>query len=85
MLEPWERMLLLYSVLVMISYTALALVGEKRFDVYLSINILVYFISTSISSPLPRKAEKRLNMVSVFMIIVFVVIVARRIMMILGG
>ncbi len=85
MLEPWERMLMLYSVLVMISYTALALVGEKRFDVYLSINILIYFISVSISSPLPRKVEKRLNMVSALMIAVFAVIVTRRIMMILGG
>ncbi|MEB3756938.1 MAG: hypothetical protein GSR79_08820 [Desulfurococcales archaeon] len=61
---------------------SLILLEETRVDVYVSLSILVYFVSTSILPSIRENAD--LKYVDAFLITVFMVVVALRVAEVLG-
>ena len=61
---------------------SLILAGETRFDAYVSLSILVYFVSTSVLPNIRGKTDLRL--IDIIFIVTFMVIVAVRVADILG-
>ncbi len=61
---------------------SLLLLGEKRVDVYASLSILVYFISTSILPELRERAD--LKIIDILLITAFIIIVSLRVAEVLG-
>ncbi|MEB3846101.1 MAG: hypothetical protein GSR83_03530 [Desulfurococcales archaeon] len=72
----------IYSLLQAVMTISLVLSGETRWDVYVSLSIMVYFVSTSILPGIREKSNLRL--LDIFLIIVFSVIVTIKIAEILG-
>lgn len=72
---------ILLTSLTIISSISLALVGESRPDVYLSMAILIYFVYTSIDYSLRMKSS--LKVVDIALFTAFIVIVTIRVLMIL--
>ncbi len=83
-LRVWEKMVIAYAVMLSVVNTFLSVVGVRSFDSYISLDILVYFITTAVT-PVPQRASKRMNVLSAVMFILFSILVARRIMIILRG
>ncbi|RLF34849.1 MAG: hypothetical protein DRN03_06190 [Thermoplasmata archaeon] len=67
-----------------ITTTMLYYVGERRIDVYFSLYLLIYMITTEIVLPVKRKYRKYVNVIIGVLFAIFLVIVARRVMEILG-
>lgn len=82
MVRGLPRDLVIYVVLHTVISSALIILGERRVDAYVSISILVYFIATSI---LPEiRAHCDLRLVDYALITVFTLIIALRVLDILG-
>jgi len=58
-------------------------VGESRIDVYFSLSLLIYLITTEIILPFKRKYRRTLSIIIGILIVIFMIIVARRIIEIL--
>ena len=58
-------------------------VGESRIDVYFSLSLLIYLITTEIVLPFKRKYRRTLSIIIGILIVIFMIIVARRIIEIL--
>lgn len=71
-----------YSILQTVMTVSLVLSGETRVDVYVSLSILVYFVSTSVLPGIREKTDLRL--LDIFLIAVFILIVTIRVAEILG-
>ncbi len=71
-----------YSILQAVMTISLVLSGETRWDVYVSLSILVYFVSTSVLPDIREKTDLRL--LDIFLIAVFSLIVTVRVAEILG-
>ncbi len=71
-----------YSILQVVMTISLVLSGETRWDVYVSLSILVYFVSTSVLPDIREKTDLRL--LDIFLIAVFSLIVTVRVAEILG-
>jgi len=70
-------LLVVYTFLVVISVISLYVLGERRADVYVSLNILAYYISYAIIRPsYTSRAVRALNIV---LFVLFAIIVAFRI------
>jgi hypothetical protein len=76
------RDLMIYSLVLLIFTSALVLLGEYRIDAYLAISILIYFVLTTILPNIRRQADLRIT--DILFIIVFIVIVALRVLEVLG-
>lgn len=74
--------ILVYTVLQAVMTLSLVLSGETRVDVYASLSILVYFVSTSVLPDIREKTD--LRVLDIFLISVFAVIVTIRVAEILG-
>jgi hypothetical protein len=67
----------LYTVLVILSTTSLCLLGEKRVDLYVSLNILAYYVSYALVRPgVGGVVVRALN---ALLLAVFLIIVAFRV------
>jgi|Deesub1362B_J571_1020462.scaffolds.fasta_scaffold00003_85 hypothetical protein len=82
-LSNTQHFILRMAILVSITFTALILLGEARLDVYISLYILIYYILLALHSPFNRRISRRLNVISVVLFIIFMVIVALRVIAIL--
>jgi len=80
-LKRTDLSVILLTSLTIISSISLALVGESRPDVYLSMAILIYFVYTSIDYSLRMKSS--LKVVDIALFTAFIVIVTIRVLMIL--
>ena len=70
-------LLLVYTLLVVISAISLYVLGEKRVDVYVSLNILAYYVSYATLRPtLTTRAVRFLN---IALFVIFAVIVSFRV------
>jgi len=74
--------ILLYVTITTIAVSFLAYLGERRIDAYLSISILIYFISTAISRDI--RSRSKLIFLDIAWISIFIAIVTRRVLEILG-
>ena len=83
-LRVWEKMLIVYAVLLSTLNTALVAAGVRSIDVYISIDTLAYFTTIAIA-PTPRRASRRITILSVIMILLFALVTARRVIAILRG
>jgi len=81
-LKGFLRDLTLYVVLHTVFAAVLSSLGESRVDAYVAVSILVYFVSTSILPSIRRYAD--LKLLDAALILVFGVIVAVRVLEILG-
>ena len=72
------------TTLFLLSILMLAYVGETRLDVYYSVILLFYLISTELLLPVKPIYRKRVALIEAVLVAIFMVIVARRIMEILG-
>jgi hypothetical protein len=79
-----ERYLLSLAVTYSVTNFILAL-NNASLDLYISVFIVEYFILTLLNSPLYPKAQKITNIVGYVLFGVFIVIVAFKIVEILGG
>jgi len=70
--------------LFLLSVPILAYVGETRLDVYYSTNLLLYLISTELLLPFKPKYRRRIALIESVLVALFIVIVAKRIIEILG-
>lgn len=76
------RDLMIYVLIQTIFISALSLLGESRIDAYISISILIYFVSTTI---LPNiRKYSNLRIVDIILIVLFGLIVTLRVLEILG-
>ena len=71
-------------VLFCISTIMLYYVGEKRLDVYFSIYLLIYMITTEIILPIKRRYRKYVNIFIAILFVIFMVLITRRVIEILG-
>ena len=79
-----DAMIILTASLTALFDSALALLGEGRPDVYVSMTILSYFISYALASPDPRP-EYVPRVVNIVLLAVFLVIVGYRVYEVLAG
>lgn len=70
-------LVLVYTVLVVLSVTSLYVLGEKRADLYVSLNILAYYVSYAVMRP--TYTSKYVRALNITLFIVFAVIVAFRV------
>jgi hypothetical protein len=73
-----ELFLVVYTVLTVLMNIALLLVGESRVDAYVSVNILVYFISYTIVKPL-HEAPLIIKLLNATLLLLFTTIVIYRV------
>jgi hypothetical protein len=76
------RDIVIYTLLHTIMIISLLLLGETRVDVYISLSVLVYFISTSILPEIRERAD--LKAADIILITIFVIIVSLRVLEVLG-
>lgn len=70
-------LIIVYTLLVVISAISLYVLGEKRIDVYVSLNILTYYVSYATLRPtFTTRAVKFLN---IALFVIFAIIVSFRI------
>jgi len=62
----------------------LAYVGETRLDAYYSVILLFYLISTELLLPVKPRYRRRVALIEAVLVAIFIVIVARRVMEVLG-
>jgi len=67
-----------------IATSMLYYVGERRIDVYFSLYLLIYMITTEIILPIKKKYRRYVNVIIGVLFTIFLVIVARRVIEILG-
>jgi hypothetical protein len=79
-----ERYLLSLAITYAATNFALAL-NNASLDLYVSVFIVEYFILTLLNSPLYPKAQKLTNLIGYVLFGVFIVIVALKVLEILGG
>ncbi len=77
-----DKSIMVFSALYLTAITTLALTGDKRPDVYVSVSALLYFIYISLDENVRRNT--RLAPVSAALFAAFAVAVAYRIAQILG-
>jgi len=70
-------LLFMYTLLVVLSIISLYLLGEKRVDVYVSLNILAYYVSYAVARPSYTSRPVRILNIALF--VIFTLIVALRI------
>ena len=80
-----ERYAILLSLILPLTAAILAVYGESRLDLYVSMFALEYFILTVLHSPLDPKTSRMLNAIGAVLFAVFVVIVASKVVEILYG
>ena len=81
-MKPIDLSILLFSTIYIVSMIILVLLGENRPDVYVSIGILVYFIYISLDTRI--RENTNMKYVNILLFTVFMVIVAYRVLTILG-
>ncbi|MCD6195867.1 MAG: hypothetical protein J7J82_03695 [Staphylothermus sp.] len=81
-MKPIDLSILLFSTIYIVSMIILVLLGENRPDVYMSIGILVYFIYISLDTRI--RENTNMKYVNILLFTVFMVIVAYRVLTILG-
>jgi len=70
-------LLLVYTTLVVLSVIGLYALGEKRVDVYISLNILAYYVSYAVTGP--AYTSRHVKILNIVLFAVFTVIVAFRV------
>jgi hypothetical protein len=70
-------LLLVYTTLVVLSIIGLYALGEKRVDVYISLNILAYYVSYAVTRP--AYTSRHVKILNIVLFAVFTVIVAFRV------
>ena len=78
MLKQKDLFAMIYSSLASSLSLAIYLLGEKRIDAYLAINILIYYITYLVSRPLPREPI-HVRMLNTALVIIFIAIVSWRV------
>ncbi len=81
-MRPVDRSIILFTAVYVIAMIILILIGENRPDVYVSITILVYFIYISLDTSIRENTD--LKLVNMLLLIIFFIIVAYRVLEILG-
>lgn len=76
--------LLLYCGLATLMNMAMYVLGEGRPDVYVSLNILVYYVSYALVSPY-SESPKLLRVLNIVLFVLFSALVAYRIYMVIVG
>lgn len=84
-MEVWERLIILLTAFFTSTIVILSTLGENRLDVYISLFILEYFVAIALNTPLKRRVNQYLNLISIILFSVFSLIVAARVIEILYG
>jgi len=77
-----DRDLLVYASLQVAFTSILAALGESRIDAYVSVSILIYFVSTTIQPSIRKYSD--LRVLDALLIALFSLIVVLRVLEILG-
>ncbi len=77
-----DKSLLVFSLLLTVTTASLALLGEKRPEVYAAMAILVYFVYTSIDNSIRIRAK--LHLLDLSFLLIFSLIIGYRIVIIAG-
>ena len=86
MIDEMNKMdahVLILSFSLMIIDSILSLLGEGRFDAYVSLFIVVYFVSIVFSDSFRRLPRR--HFIDGWLLVLFIIIVLRRILEVLGG
>jgi len=78
-MKRFDMYFLLFSFLLSLFNSVLVLLGENRIDVYISISILIYFVALAIFGFEPLTEMKSIKILSIFLFIIFIVIVGLRV------
>ncbi len=78
------KLLLYYSIIVSIINIGLSLFGEWRVDIYAALQILAFIMLRSTMSPFHPKVEEYLGKISTILLIVLIIIIAFRIITVVG-
>jgi len=83
-LNKLNAYIIVTTTLFLLSILMLAYVGETRLDVYYSVILLFYLISTELLLPVKPRYRRRVALIEAVLVAIFMVIVARRVMEVLG-
>lgn len=81
-MEGLDRDLIVYASLQVAFTSILAALGESRIDAYVSVSILIYFVSTTIQPSIRKYSD--LRVLDALLIALFSLIVVFRVLEILG-
>ena len=84
-MEPEARLILLMGVMFAATVVVFSALGEERLDLYVSMFALEYFISIALHGPFKPKVGLYMNVIGYFLLAVFSLIVAARVIEILYG
>ena len=76
--------LIAYAAVIFATVFGLSLLGEERIDVYLALFAVEFFILSEVTSPFTPTEYHKIKIVGMMMIVLFIVIVVKRIIDILG-
>ena len=76
---------IIFAFLNFLSIIFLIFLGESRPDAYISITILIYFISTPLINPFGERKSRYITVLDVSLFTIFLIIVGYRIYQILIG
>lgn len=79
-----HRLILTYTALVCLSNAVLYFMAEKRFDAYISINVLIFYITYAIYRPL-RSSSLRVKLLHTALLTLFLAIVVYRVYQVITG
>jgi len=84
-LRVFERYLLSLSLTYSLTTVLLSFYAASTLDLYVSVYIVEYFILTLLNSPLKPQTQKVTNILGYILFAVFIVIVALKVLEILGA
>jgi hypothetical protein len=80
-----ERYITSLTLAYMLTTAALSTYGQSGLDLYVSVYILEYFILTLLHSPFNPKAQKIIDITGYVLFVIFMIIVALKVLEILVG
>jgi len=74
-----EQFIIVYGALLFSAVVLLSLLGEARLDIYMAIFAIEFFVSAELTGPLNPTQRRRTMTIGLIFLLVFALIVARRI------
>lgn len=78
-----ELFILVFTLFTVMFNTSLVLLGERRFDAYIAVTILLYYVFYALIDPLAGRTGRAVQALNICLFLLFITIVVYRILEIL--
>ena len=79
-----ELFVLVFTLFTVLFNTSLVFLGEKRFDAYIAVTILLYYVFYALIDPLAGRTSRVVQALNICLFMLFITIVVYRILEILA-